>query len=103
MVGNRNNINEMEDEVQEAIQKITDGTLASQIKKNMKFATTGMILGGVIGIGIASFTGRCRLCFGFWGALAGGGIGYLTSGKTIDVETTDGKTIEEKTTEKIPT
>ena len=74
-------MNEIEEEVQEAIEKISDGTLASQIKKNMKFATTGMILGAIVGIGVATFTGRCRLCLGFWGALAGGGIGYITLGK----------------------
>lgn len=70
---------DFDEKTQQAIESITDGTLASGIKKNMKYATTGMILGGIIGIGIATFTGRCRLCLGFWGAVAGGGIGYLTS------------------------
>lgn len=72
---------DLDEKTQAAIEHIANGTLASQIKKNMKFATTGMILGAIAGIGVATFTGRCRLCLGFWGAALGGGIGYITAPK----------------------
>jgi uncharacterized protein YcfJ len=71
---------------QEVAEAITNGTLASQLKKNMKFTTTGMVLGAVIGIGIATFTGKCRLCFGFWGAIGGGAIGYFSAPKKKESE-----------------
>ena len=73
-------MSEFDEKTQEAIERIADGSLASGIKKNMKFATTGMILGAIVGIGVATFTGKCLLCLGFWGALAGGGLGYITAG-----------------------
>lgn len=67
--------NEEREKVKETIQRISDGTLASQIKKNMKFSTTGIALGAIAGIAIASFSGGSRLGYGLGGAIVGGFLG----------------------------
>ena len=60
---------------------IASGNLASKIKSTMKYSLSGLALGVGAGILIATAMGKCRLCFGFWGGIAGAGIGYLASPK----------------------
>ena len=74
----------MDKKTQDAIEGINNGTFANQLKNNIKYTLTGLAIGGAIGIIVASLTGRCRLCFGFWGAIAGGSIGYISSKKIKD-------------------
>ncbi len=66
---------------QEAIESIHNGTLATTLRSTMKYVATGIGLGAIIGIGIATFTGKSRWMVGFGSAIAGGSIGYLISPK----------------------
>ena len=65
----------------EAIERIHDGTLASQLKSNLRFVTSGVCIGVIIGVVVATFTGGNRIGYGALGAIAGGGMGYLTAPK----------------------
>lgn len=71
----------MDTKTQQAVEAIHNGTLAQTVKKNMKYAFTGIAVGAAIGIVTATLTGKCRFCFGFWGAVAGGSVGYLSAPK----------------------
>ncbi|KKS77429.1 MAG: hypothetical protein UV51_C0007G0027 [Candidatus Woesebacteria bacterium GW2011_GWC1_42_9] len=71
----------MEEEVQKTVEAIHNGTLADTLKQNMKYTITGIAVGIVAGILAATVLGKCRLCFGFWGAVGGGSIGYIISTK----------------------
>lgn len=71
----------IDDKTQQAINSIYSGSLANNIKSNMRFVFYGVLFGAAAGIVVATFTGNCRLCFGFWGGLAGGVVGYTTAPK----------------------
>lgn len=71
----------MDKKTQAAIDGIYYGTLADKIKRNIKYITTGAAIGAVAGIITASLMGKCKLCFAFWGALGGVGVGYITAPK----------------------
>ena len=70
---------ELDKETSEAVNGIYYGTLADKISKNMKYTTSGILVGAFIGIGIASFMSKNRLFFGLGGAIIGGSIGMITS------------------------
>lgn len=71
----------MDNKTQETVEAIHNGTLADTIKKNMKNTITGIAIGTALGIVTATLMGKCRLCFGIWGAVAGGSIGYLAGNR----------------------
>lgn len=71
----------LDKKTQTVINGINDGTLANQLKNNTKYTLTGLMVGAAAGIVIASFTGKCRLCFAAGGALIGSIIGYVSSKK----------------------
>lgn len=71
----------MANDVSETVKGIQDGTLVNLIKKNAKYTTTGIVVGFITGFLIASLTGKCKLCLGIWGGVAGGSTGYLVSTK----------------------
>mgnify|MGYP001582167365 FL=1 len=68
-----------DEKLQQAVEGIYNGTLADNIKQNIKYASTGIAIGAFAGLLFASFAGKCRICFAFWGSIAGGGIGYLAA------------------------
>lgn len=65
------------DKICDTVTGIQNGTLAAQITKNAKFVMTGAVIGGIAGFLLATVMGRCKLCIGFWCALAGSSVGYL--------------------------
>ena len=67
----------MDEKTQEAIEKIADGSLAAGIKKNMKYSTTGIAVGAIVGIVIATFMGKSRIVYGVVGAIGGGVLGRV--------------------------
>lgn len=67
----------MDPEVEKAIIAVQDGTLASSLKKNMKYTATGIAIGGCAGILLAVITGKPRLMFAIGGAAIGGAGGRL--------------------------
>ncbi len=71
----------MDKETLAAIENINSGGLAEKIKQNTKYAATGVAIGAVAGFLLASLTGNGKLMFSALGAVAGGGIGYITSPK----------------------
>lgn len=71
----------LDKETREAIERIHDGTLFTQMKKNMKYVSTGAFIGICVGVVVATFTGSGRIGYGIVGAIAGGGMGYLTAPK----------------------
>lgn len=71
----------MEEQVQKKAEAILAGDMAGKIKDRIQWASAGLLIGAGIGFVVAALTGKCRLCFAFWGALAGGTAGYITSPK----------------------
>ena len=71
----------LDEKTQKAIATITDGTLASTIKTNMRYAATGGAIGAALGIGIATFMNKGRIAFGLGGAVMGAGFGYSIAPK----------------------
>lgn len=71
----------MDPKTQKTVEAIHNGTLAQTITQNMKYSLTGIAVGAGIGIVAATLMGKCRFCFGFWGAVAGGSVGYLSAPK----------------------
>lgn len=69
----------MDEETQQAVEDIMSGNLAQRIKDNTKYALTGFAIGAVLGIVIATLTGKCRIYFGLAGGLAGGITGAIIS------------------------
>ncbi len=69
----------LDDKTQKAVEDIYNGTLAQRINNNMKYSLTGILIGAIIGIGVATLMGKSRMTFGLGGALIGGGLGYLTA------------------------
>ena len=71
-------------EVRTAVEALYSGRLAKDIKSNASYALTGMAIGAVVGMIVASFAGKSRLLFGMGGAVVFGGAGYLISSKKED-------------------
>ena len=69
-------------ETQTAIDGLYNGTLAHSIKKNSKYAMTGALLFGLVGMVVASFTGQSKILFGIGGVALGLTTGYITANKT---------------------
>ncbi len=72
--------------LEEAVQAMYSGSLGAKIKKNSSYVITGMFIGGVAGLMIASFMGKSKL----WGAVIGAGVsgigGYIVSNNTKNKE-----------------
>ena len=71
----------MDAETQAAIDGIYNGTLAYSIKKNAKYALTGIAIGMIAGVMVAGLMGKGKLMFGLAGAVAGGSLGYIITPK----------------------
>lgn len=67
----------MDAEVEEVMQDIASGRLAERLKTNTTYALRGAWIGGIVGVGIATFFGGGRIRMAAIGLVAGGGIGYL--------------------------
>ena len=65
----------------ELAESIANGTLAQALKNRTKYMVTGISIGAAAGIVLASITGKCKFCLGFWGAAIGGSSGYLIGTK----------------------
>jgi len=76
----------MNPKAEQIVVDVYNGNLAGNLKRNSRFTLAGMAIGAVAGIVVATFTGKCRICFAIWGGIAGGATGYLASKK----ETTHG-------------
>lgn len=66
-------------ELEEAVQSVYSGSLSAKIKKNTSYAMTGMFIGGIVGMMVASFLGQSKLLGIAVGATASGLGGYLIS------------------------
>lgn len=71
-----------DDKINQTVADMVSGNLVNTLKKNGKYITTGILIGAVVGFGIATLTGKCKFCLPFWGALIGGSSGYLLAHKT---------------------
>lgn len=69
----------MDDEIQQAIAGIHDGSLAASLQRNLKFSMAGVVFGWAAGILLATLTGNSRMLFGISGAAVGLGVGYIGS------------------------
>lgn len=65
------------EKLEEAVQGIYSGSISAKIKKNSSYAITGMFIGGVVGMMIASFMGQSKLVGIAVGASVSGLGGYL--------------------------
>lgn len=74
-------------EVNKAVEDVMNGKLAQRIKDNSKYATTGILIGAVAGIVIATFIGKCRICYGVTGGLLGGVTGLVISKRKNKTQT----------------
>lgn len=68
-----------EEEINEAVQGMYSGSLSARIKKNASYAITGMFVGGVVGMMVASFMGKPKWMGIVAGAAIAGTGGYLMS------------------------
>ena len=67
------------EKLEEAVQSIYSGSMSAKIKKNASYAITGMFIGGVAGMMIASFIGQSKMLGIVAGASVSGLGGYLIS------------------------
>lgn len=70
-----------DDKINQKVSDLVTGNLTTRLQNNSKYIATGILIGAAIGFGIATLTGKCRLCLPFWGAMIGGSSGYLISQK----------------------
>lgn len=69
----------MDTKVQETIVSVETGDLVKSLKRNIKRTTTGMIVGGCLGIFAALILKQPRMACALVGAAIGGVTGKLTS------------------------
>ena len=67
----------MDPKTQKAIQDIHTGNLKDRLSNNMKYATTGVFVGVVVGVIAATVLKKNRVFFGVGGAVVGGTIGAI--------------------------
>lgn len=67
--------------LQGAVEGIYYGDIAGKISKNMKYALSGVAIGTLAGVLIASIFGKNKLVFGLGGAALAGTVGYLSTPK----------------------
>ena len=56
--------------LEEAVQSLYSGSMSAKIKKNSSYVLTGMFVGGVVGMMVASFMGQSKMM----GILIGAGV-----------------------------
>lgn len=78
----------LDKKTEEAIIDITSGRLAKVMKSNMKWASTGVLIGAGLGILIATLNGGSRFVYGFCGGVAVGTLGYIVSPREPQETTT---------------
>jgi hypothetical protein len=66
-----------DEEIQDIVKGMHDGTLTKKLKTNIGSITGGLIIGGAFGFFAAGLTGGCKFCMTFWGAVGGSAAGYL--------------------------
>ena len=71
------NVVPLDEKTKELANGIYDGSLASSIKNNTKYAMGGAAAGLIIGIIVAGFFKKSKLVFGLTGAAVFGAGGYL--------------------------
>ena len=69
----------LDKKTKDAAISIQNGSLAEGLKKNMKYTATGIIVGGCVGVLIATLSGQPRLMFAVGGAIIGGAAGRIAS------------------------
>ena len=69
----------LDKETKAAAIAIQNGSLAAGLKKNMKYTATGIIVGGCVGVLIATISGKSRVMFAVGGAIIGGAAGRIAS------------------------
>ena len=71
----------MPEETNQTVEDVMSGNITARIQQNMRYAASGFVVGAFVGVIIAVIAGKCRICYGLAGALAGGGTGFLISRK----------------------
>lgn len=72
------------EEVSQIVQGVYSGSLANKLKNNSSYSLTGIGVGAIGGMILASFFGKSKLIWGLGGAVIGGAGGYFMSNKLSD-------------------
>ena len=63
------------------VEALVTGSLVENIKNNMRYTITGIVLGAVTGVVVATFFNKNRMIFALIGAASFGASGYLMKPK----------------------